>query len=307
MPQQDTLSEMLQNELIVDLLWTVGIILLAVIAVRLSHRLSRRYFDSPEQIYRSTKSVRRLAVFVALVSIVMIWSPGFGDLLTLLTVIGAGMAIALREVLLSIGGWARITFMSSYKEGDRIEINGVAGDVIDIRVLRTSLMEIRGWVDADQSTGRIVHFPNSWIFLYQLYNYTRSFKFIWNEIPVTVSFRSNWRAARDIMMKYAEESAAIVEQQAREEISQISREFLIHYSILTPFVYVRIVPDGVQLTLRYLCEARKRRGSEHALNLVILDDFREHPEIELAHRTLSVRPPDARQFQDFPPKGEMLD
>ena len=104
MPQQDTLSEMLQNELIVDLLWTVGIILLAVIAVRLSHRLSRRYFDSPEQIYRSTKSVRRLAVFVALVSIVMIWSPGFGDLLTLLTVIGAGMAIALREVLLSIGG-----------------------------------------------------------------------------------------------------------------------------------------------------------------------------------------------------------
>ncbi|MDA0874154.1 MAG: mechanosensitive ion channel, partial [Bacteroidetes bacterium] len=251
-----------------------------------------------------TKSVRRTAVFIAVVAIMMVWSPGFGDLLTVLTVIGAGMAIALREVVLSLAGWGRINFMSSYKEGDRIEINGIAGDVIDIRMLRTSLMEIRGWVDADQSTGRIVHFPNAWIFMYALYNYTRSFKFIWNEIPLTVTYRSDWRAARDIMMKYAEESAAIVEQQAREEIQQISREFLIHYSILTPFVYVRIVPDGVQLTLRYLCEARKRRGSEHALNLLILDDFRAHPNIELAHRTLSVRPPDARQFQDFPEKLE---
>ena len=302
MQPQDTLNELLQNEVFVDVLWTVAIILLAMIAVRLSHRLSRRYFEDAERIYRSTKSARRMAVFLSVVAIAMVWSPRFGDLLTLLTVIGAGMAIALREVLLSIGGWGRITFMSAYKEGDRIEINGIKGDVIDIRVLRTSLMEIGGWVDADQSTGRIVHFPNSWIFLHALYNYTRSFKFIWNEIPLTVTFRSDWRAARDIMIKYAEESAAIVEQQARAEIQQISREFLVHYSILTPFVYVRIVPDGVQLTLRYLCEARKRRGSEHALNLLILDDFRATPGIELAHTTVNVRPPDARQFTDMPPK-----
>lgn len=307
MPSQDTFGPLLQNELFVEIAWTAAIILVVMIIVRLSHRISAKYFDNPERIYRSTKSVRRTAVFIAVVAIAMVWSPGFGDLLTLLTVIGAGMAIALREVLLSIVGWSRITFMNSYKEGDRVEINGIAGDVIDIRMLRTSLMEIRGWVDADQSTGRIVHFPNAWIFMYALYNYTRSFKFIWNEIPITVTFRSDWRAARDIMMKYAEESAAIVEKQAREEIQQISREFLIHYSILTPFVYVRIVPDGVQLTLRYLCEARKRRGSEHALNLLILDDFRVHPEIELAHRTLSMRPPDSRQFQDFPPKAGFPD
>jgi small-conductance mechanosensitive channel len=302
-----TLSELLQNDLFVDLLLTIVILLAAFTVVRLSHRLSSRYFGSPERVYHATKSVRRLIVLLAAVAITLVWSPGFGELLTLLTVIGAGMAIALREVLLSIAGWARITFMSSYKEGDRIEINGVAGDVIDVRVLRTSLMEIRGWVDADQSTGRIVHIPNSWIFLHPLYNYTRSFKFIWNEIPITVTFRSDWRAAREIMMKYAEESAAIVEQQARKEIQRISREFLIHYSILTPFVYVRIVEDGVQLTLRYLCEARKRRGSAHALNLMMLDDFRVHPDIELAHRTLAMRPPEARQFDDLPPKSPMLD
>lgn len=80
--------------------------------------------------------------------------------------IGAGMVITLREVLLSIVGWMRISILSSYKNGDRIEINGIVGDVVDIRILRTSVMEILGWVDADQSTGRIAHIPDSWVFLW---------------------------------------------------------------------------------------------------------------------------------------------
>ncbi len=297
------MQEYFQNEYAVNLLITVLILVVAFLIVKIGHRISSRYFEDPERIYRSTKSTRRLAMFLSVVSIVIVWSPGFGDLLTLLTVIGAGMAIALREVLLAIGGWARITLLTSFKEGDRIEINGLRGDVIDVRVMRTTMMEIGGWVDADQSTGRIVHFPNSWVFQHAVYNYTRSFKFIWNELSMTVTFRSDWRAARDIMMKYAEESAAIVEQQARSEIHQISREFLIHYSILTPFVYVRVLEDGVLLTLRYLCEARKRRGSEHALTVVILDDFRTHPEIELAHRVLATMPPGASQWESVPPKS----
>ena len=78
-----TMSQMLQNDAFVDLLWTVGIIVLAFVVVRISHRLRRKYFDVPEQVYRSTKSVRRMVVFLAVVSIALVWSPGFGDLLTL--------------------------------------------------------------------------------------------------------------------------------------------------------------------------------------------------------------------------------
>ena len=297
------MQELLQNDFAVNALLSLAIVLLALLLVRVGHRVSRKYMDDPARIYRSTRSTRRLAIIFAVVAITIIWSPGFGDVLTLLTVIGAGMAIALREVLLSFAGWSRVTLLSSYKEGDRIEINGIQGDVIDIRMMRTSLMEIGGWVDADQSTGRIVHFPNSWLFQYALYNYTRSFKFIWNELSLSVTYRSDWRAARDIMQKYADESAAIVEQQARKEIKEISREFLIHYSILTPFVYIKMTEDGVRLTLRYLCEARKRRGSEHALTIMILDDFREHPDIEVAHRVLAMYPRDARQFEDLPGKS----
>lgn len=297
------MDEILQNEIATKAIYTAIAVLVAFIVVKIGQRIARGYFNDPERVYRSYKSARRLAAFLALVTIVIIWSPGFGDFVTLLTVIGAGMAIALREVLLSVAGWARITALSTFKEGDRIEINNVRGDVLDVRLLRTTLMEVGGWVDADQSTGRIVHFPNSWLFEYGLYNYTRYFKFIWNELPVLVTFRSDWKAAREIMQKWAEESAAIVEKQARDEIKQVSQEFLFHYSILTPFVYVRINQDGVELTLRYLCEARKRRGSEHALTMMILDDFKNHPNIELAHRSLAMVPRDAPQFEGIPPKS----
>lgn len=290
------METLMNNDVALKLLITGVLLVVTALLVHLAKRLAKRYFTEPERVYRAGRSARRFGLFFAVLAAVIVWSPGFGDLWTLLTVIGAGMAIAMREVLLSVAGWMRITLLHTFSHGDRIEINGVRGDVIDVRVLRTTLMEIGGWVDADQSTGRVVHIPNSWIFEHAVYNYTRSFKFIWNELPLTVTFRSDWRAAREIMLRHAEEASAIVEQQARKEIHEMSREFLIHYSILTPFVYVRMTSNGVQLTLRYLCEARKRRGSEHALSVVILDDFVEHGRIELAHQVLGLVPPDARQF-----------
>lgn len=298
------MQDLLQNPIARDAVFTAVVLMAILLATFLARSLATRYLDAPERVFRATRTTRRLGLLLAVVAIILIWSPGFGDVLTLLTVIGAGMAIALREVLLAVAGWLRVTLLSEFHHGDRIEVNGVRGDVVDVRVLRTTLMEIGGWVDNDQSTGRLVHVPNSWIVEYPVYNYTGTFKFIWNELPITVTFRSDWRAAREIMLKYATESAEIVEQQARAEIRAMSREYLIHYSILTPFVYVRVRDNGVELTLRYLCEAQKRRGSEHALNLLILDDIREHPDIEFAHSMIGLFPPDTRQFGPVPGSEE---
>lgn len=294
------MQDLLQNPIARNAVFSAVALMAILLVTFLARRLAIRYLDSPERVFRATRTTRRFGLLLAVVALILIWSPGFGDVFTLLTVIGAGMAIALREVLLAVAGWLRVTLLSEFHHGDRIEVNDVRGDVVDVRVMRTTLMEIGGWVDNDQSTGRLVHVPNSWMLEYPVYNYTGTFKFIWNELPITVTFRSDWRAAREIMLKYATESAEIVEQQARDEIRAMSREYLIHYSILTPFVYVRIRENGVELTLRYLCEAQKRRGSEHALNLLILDDIREHPDIEFAHSMLGLFPPDARQFGPVP-------
>ncbi len=280
-----------------------GMVVIFVL-VRVSIRLLTRRIDDPERVYRISRQIRRLGAVVMVGLLLIIFSPRPGELVAILTVVGAGLAIALREALLSVAGWLRIVLVHPYQRGDRIEINGVRGDVLDIRVMRTTLMEIGGWVEADQSTGRLVHIPNAWVFLYPVYNYTQGFRFIWNELSVTVTFRSDWQAARDIMESLARESTAIIERQVAEEIRQMSREFLIHYSILTPFVYVRIVENGIRLTLRYLCEVRKRRGTEHALTVSILEAFRQHGGIELAYPAMQVALPDTPQFDPLPSREQ---
>lgn len=283
------LPEELGNELLMRLLLIVGVIVVLLIVVRLLTRILAGMIQDPTKAYLASRAVRRTAAVLGLVVCLVILSPDSSGLVTVLTVIGAGLAISLRESLLSVAGWLRLVTMNDYRVGERIEIGGVHGDVIDIRLLRTTLMETRAWVQADQSSGRITHVPNAWVWLHSVHNYNRGFNFIWNELSFTVTFQSDWQAAQNILLDFAEESAAIVEQQAAAEILQMSREFLIHYGILTPFVYVSVKPDGVQLTLRYLCEVRKRRGTEHALTISVLDAFEKHGNIQFAHPSIDIR------------------
>lgn len=297
--QDETVRRVLDDPTVQNIVVSVLIIVAAFVVSRILQRLVPRYISEPERRYRTAKMIGRSVALLALVAILTLWSIGEADVITLLTVIGAGLAIALREVLLSVVGWINIVVRSPYSQGDRIEINGVKGDVIDIRLLHSTLMEIGQWVRGDQSTGRIVHIPNGWIYQYGVFNYTRGFGFIWNEIAFTLTYRSDWNRARELMLELASESADIVEQQVKREIQQMSREYLVHFSILTPFVYVNVVPDGVRLTLRYLCETRKRRGTEHALTMGILEAFKENGGIELAYSMRGVAMLETPQFGPF--------
>ena len=288
------------GELLQRLLMALAIIVATVVGVQVLKRLVHRYVEDPERQFRATRLIGRIGGILALVLVLGVVFDSTAELLTVLTIVGAGLAIAMRETLMSLFGWSYIVFRTPFRAGDRIEVNGIRGDVIDIRLVHTILMEIGSWVDADQSTGRIVHVPNSAIFLHGVYNYTAAFHFIWNEIPLTVTFRSDWQAAHDIMLALASASAAAAEEEVRQEIKEMAQEYLIFYTILTPFVYVRIVENGVRLTLRYLCEARKRRGTEHALTIGILQQFKEHGGIELAYPALGVTRQEGPQFGPIP-------
>lgn len=163
----------LQNAVILHIVLTAIVLLAIALLVRVVQRLVFRYVDEPSKRYHAYRLVRRFASLLAFLLIYLIWSPGEQNVVTILTVIGAGLAIALREAVLSAFGWLTVAVRTPYRQGDRIEVNGVRGDVLDIRLLHTAMMEIGGWVESDQSTGRIVHVPNSWVFLHPIYNYTR--------------------------------------------------------------------------------------------------------------------------------------
>lgn len=284
--------------------WVTTLVIAAVAFVlsRLSRRVVDRYIEEAERKYRIAKLISRSVAVLALLLIVALWSQRLSALLTILTIIGAGTAVALRDVLLSFAGWLNISLSTPYKQGDRIEVNGMRGDVVDVRVLHTILMEVGNWVQADQSTGRLVRIPNNWVFQYDVANYTRGFGFVWNEIDVIVTFRSDWEAARDILQELAETHVKSVREQAEDQLRHLAREYLVHYEVLTPYVYANVTDRGVQLTLRHLTPVRGRRHIRHNVTVELLTRFREHGQIELAYPALQLQQFDTPQLAPDAPR-----
>jgi hypothetical protein len=224
------------------------------------------------------------AIFVVVVT--WVWLPFFDDLGTFLGLLSAGIAIALADVFLDLAGWLFIVFRRPFKVGDRIEINGTAGDVIDVRAFRFTVLEIRNWVDADQSTGRVVHVPNGSLFKYPTANFTEGFYHIWHEIPVLVTFESDWKRAEELNLE-AVAPIALGEDELREQqrIASSTRDYLITYKELKPTVYVTTRDSGILLTARLLVAARTRRGTDDSVWRTLLTSFAAEPSIDLAYPT----------------------
>jgi len=248
-------------------------------------RAVSRKSDDPKTRYVWSKSTTYIIVVFGLLLIGGIWFQGFKQVGTYLGILSAGIAIALKDPLTDLAGWLFILFRRPLTVGDRIQIGEQHGDVIDIRLFMFTILEIGNWVHADQSTGRIVHIPNGHIFTLPLANYSKGFQFIWNEVPVLVTFESNWKKAKSILLEIGKRHAEHLSGSAEQKLRKVSQKYMIFYKNLTPTVYTSVQDSGVLLTIRYLCEPRKRRGTEQAVWEDILDAFVKETDIDFAYPT----------------------
>jgi small-conductance mechanosensitive channel len=221
---------------------------------------------------------------------------GFQSIATYLGLLSAGIAIALKDIVSNFAGWFFIISRRPFSVGDRIQIGNYAGDVIDTRIFQFTLMEIGNWVNADQSTGRIIHIPNGMVLSEALANYSKGFQYIWNEIPVLITFESNWQKAKKILQKIADKDAEQLSKAAEKRVKEASKKFMILYSRLTPIVYTSVQNNGVLLTIRYLCEPQRRRDSEQAIWEDVLKEFTQRADIDFAYPT--------QRFYDHRLEGE---
>ncbi|HEX6220424.1 MAG TPA: mechanosensitive ion channel domain-containing protein, partial [Acidimicrobiia bacterium] len=182
----DQLAENLNidPETLSNLVRTLAAIAVVLILRRVARRIVVSNVEDTETSYRANKIINYTATGILLVTVAFIWVDAFDNLPTYLGLVSAGVAIALADVLKNMVGWLYILSRRPFQVSDRIEVNGFKGDVVDIRLFRFSLMEIDGWVDAEQSTGRLVHVPNGVVFNREVANYTEGFGFIWHEVPV---------------------------------------------------------------------------------------------------------------------------
>jgi len=268
-----------------QILWTIAIILLYVLLRMLLSRMATRRVKDITRKYILTKVVNYVLGLVALIALFRVWFGGGGGLAAYLGIVSAGVAIALRDPLVNLAGWLYIMIRKPFVIGDRIQIHEHRGDVIDISLFQFSLIEIGNWVDADQSTGRVIHVPNGWVFQHTTSNYTQGFSFIWHEIPVTITFESNWQKAKEILTRIGREFSAVQSQRVADEIRQAAHKFLIFYEHLTPIVWTSVADIGVTLTLRYLCEPRQRRSSSEKIWEAVLEAFAAEEDIDFAYPT----------------------
>ncbi len=263
--------------------------LLAVIVVYGLRRVILRVVDGrvedPKIVYQWSKSSSYIALLLSVIIVGTIWLEGLRSLGTFLGLLSAGLAIALKDVVASMAGWIFILWRRPFQLGDRIQIGDRAGDVLDIRLFQFTLLEIGNWVDADQSTGRIIHVPNLTVFTEPLFNYTAQFEFIWNEVPVLITFESDWKKAKEILQGILESKTGETVREAQKAMRTAAKKFLIHFRKLTPKVYTSVADSGVVLTLRFICRARERRGRAEELWEDILDAFQEAEDIDFAYPT----------------------
>ena len=252
----------------------IGFVLIGLLAHWLQRSFTR-YINNQRTLSSLGQVTKFLAYLAAVFLVVTVFSGQIPGLTVTLGVAGAGIAFALQEVIASIAGWIAISFGQFYIVGDRVQLGGIRGDVIHIGVLRTSLMEIGEWVQADQYSGRIVRISNSFVFKEPVFNYSEEISFIWDEIAIPVRYGSDHKLAREIMLKAAEAVTSATLDNVTREWEAMRQKYPLEHASVEPRVFLIANDNWMQVALRYTVDVKQRRTIHDELFMYILDAIAE--------------------------------
>ena len=203
-------------------------------------------------------------------------------------ILGAGIAFASQEVIGSFAGYVNIVTGNLYHIGDRVRIGDVTGDVLDISILRTTVMEIGEWVQADQYTGRIVTVANRVVFSDPVFNYTQRWQYLWDEIMIPVTYKSDWQRAGEIMLERARKYTSHFHEQAEAQLAAMMKVYPVQVTTVEPTLYIIMTDNWIEITLRYVVEPRERRQVKGQLHHELLQHFQSEPAITVASATFEI-------------------
>jgi small-conductance mechanosensitive channel len=250
-------------------------------------RVFRKRIRDDRTKYTTTKVLFVIEIFLMIIIVAVIWVRNPQNLVVFFGIVGAGIAIALQDVFKNFAGSVIILLTGAYSVGDRIQIENITGDVIDIGMMQTTLLELRGWVEGDQATGRLTIVPNGKVISSPVNNFTKDHSFLWDEIEIPVTYASDWRRAIEILDEISRRETAAITSIAQEEISRIGERYYLPRRDIEPAVYVTITDNWVNLSVRYVTYVKERRIMRARLNRMILDAFSDE-NIEISSTTQTV-------------------
>jgi len=237
----------------------VGLLVVSLIV----NRVATRVFGDTDQRFNVRRIFRAVIWFVAILGLIVIWQPLGGNLAPALGLATAGLAFAMQEAIGAVAGWFNITFGSIFRVGDRVQMGGVQGDVIDISLLKTRLMEIGDdaettWVGGRQYTGRVVTVSNKATFTHPVYNYSSFFEYIWEEIEVAIPHHEDWRGASRVLEEEARRQATA--EGAREAMAAVRQRFPVPETEVEPRVFASADETYMRLAVRFVVPVRSARS-----------------------------------------------
>ncbi len=281
------------------LVTTAALVVLGFLAAAVAGWLVGRRADDPYIRYYLRKVIHALVVVVLLVALAVVWRPFAGRIGIILGFATAGLAFAMQEVIGALAGWVSILTGGHFRAGDRIQMGGVRGDVLDLSPLRTKILEIGSgqeedsWIRGRQYTGRVVSISNKAIFSEPVFNSSAAFNYLWEELAIPVPYADDWRRAEEILREEAERTSSSAD--ARRAMEQVRRRYPVGRTEVEPRVFVRATDNWVELAARFVVPVRTARAVKDEMTRRVLDRFAEES-ITVASATQDItihhRPPD---------------
>ncbi|PKL82316.1 MAG: transporter [Ignavibacteriae bacterium HGW-Ignavibacteriae-3] len=285
----DTLDNILFDPIIGKLITVaVGIILILVLSRFIKRALIKHTKDNSTK-YRFKKLTSFISYVLIAFLVSVIYFDKLGGLTVALGVAGAGIAFALQEVIASVAGWMAISFAKFFKIGDRVELGGIKGDVIDIGILRTTIMECGQWINGDLYNGRVVRIANSFVFKAPVFNYSGDFPFLWDEITLPVRYGSNIAYVKEILNKITNEVVGDFTSGAQAAWDGMVEKFMIENASVEPLITFIGNDNWLEFTVRYVVDYKRRRITKDRIFTRIMEEVeKSEGKIALASATFEL-------------------
>lgn len=274
-----TLSVVQYLLLVLFILWMIDYI----------RKFIKKKLPDTETKYKSQKGIEVFGYVLIFIITVTYFTGNIKDFGLAVGLLTAGITITLQELILSIAGSFYIFIVKVYLPGDRIEINGIKGDVIDIDSVYTTLMEIGEWVSSDNYTGRIVKLSNAFVFKGPVYNYSQDFPFIWDEFNIPIRYGSDIELAKSLVINIASETLSEYVSKSKTQWLEVVNKYYVENADIAPTLAISLTDNWIQFNLRYIVDYQKRRHTKNVLNQEIEASFKNTDgKVKLASATFEI-------------------
>lgn len=286
MPEK--LLSFLKSSLFENLALLIVITIIILVVMRfVKQTISKRINDTDNK-YRARKAANIFGYVLIAACVLFVYSDKLGNIGITLGLASAGIALALQEVITSFAGWISILFTSQIKIGQRVKIGDLTGDIIDIGVLKTTLMEVGDWVNGDLYNGRITTISNSFVFKNPIQNYSADYPFLWDEIEIPIRTESDYKRARLVFEQVTANVCGNFAKSSQETWEAMSDKFRVENARVNPMISLKFDENWITFTIRYVVDYRNRRSTKDQLFTAILDALAKEENIAIGTSTLEV-------------------